>query len=93
MGIEVEVLDFGKSSPADMGQVEAALRADTRHQIKAVLTTPVDTASTIKTARRIKNSHPKPIPQPIPLPIMAPPPIIFPCIIKCLLLPGACWCV
>ena len=29
MGIEVEVLDFGKSSPADMDRVEAALRADT----------------------------------------------------------------
>ena len=28
MGIEVEVLDFGKSSPADMDRVEAALRAD-----------------------------------------------------------------
>ena len=49
MGIDVEVLDFGKSSPVDMGQVEAALRADTRHQIKAVLTTHVDTASTIRT--------------------------------------------
>jgi alanine-glyoxylate transaminase / serine-glyoxylate transaminase / serine-pyruvate transaminase len=49
MGIEVEVLDFGKSSPADMGRVEAALRADTGHRIKAVLTTHVDTASSIKT--------------------------------------------
>jgi alanine-glyoxylate transaminase / serine-glyoxylate transaminase / serine-pyruvate transaminase len=49
MGIEVEVLDFGKSSPADMGRVEAALRADQAHKIKAVLTTHVDTASTIKT--------------------------------------------
>ena len=47
--IEVEVLDFGKSSPADMDRVEAALRADTGHTIKAVLTTHVDTASTIKT--------------------------------------------
>ncbi len=49
MGIEVEVLDFGKSSPADMNRVEAALRADTGHRIKAVLTTHVDTASSIKT--------------------------------------------
>jgi aspartate aminotransferase-like enzyme len=49
MGIEVEVLDFGKSSPADMGRIEAALRADTGHRIKAVLTTHVDTASSIKT--------------------------------------------
>ncbi len=49
MGIEVDVLDFGKSSPADMDQVEAALRADTGHKIKAVLTTHVDTASSIRT--------------------------------------------
>lgn len=48
MGIEVEVLDFGKSSPADMNRIEAALRADTDHRIKAVLTTHVDTASSIK---------------------------------------------
>ncbi len=49
MGIEVEVLDFGKSNPADMAQVEAALRADRAGRIKAVLTTHVDTASTIRT--------------------------------------------
>jgi alanine-glyoxylate transaminase/serine-glyoxylate transaminase/serine-pyruvate transaminase len=49
MGIEVDLLDFGKSTPADMAQVELALRADTQHRIKAVLTTQVDTASTIRT--------------------------------------------
>jgi alanine-glyoxylate transaminase/serine-glyoxylate transaminase/serine-pyruvate transaminase len=49
MGIDVEVLDFGKSSPVDMTRVEAALRADTGHRIKAILTTHVDTASSIKT--------------------------------------------
>jgi alanine-glyoxylate transaminase/serine-glyoxylate transaminase/serine-pyruvate transaminase len=49
MGVEVEVLDFGKSAPVDMGRVEAALRADSGHAIKAVLTTHVDTASSIKT--------------------------------------------
>ncbi len=49
MGIDVEVLDFGKSSPVDMDRVQAALRADTAHKIKAVLTTHVDTASSIKT--------------------------------------------
>jgi alanine-glyoxylate transaminase / serine-glyoxylate transaminase / serine-pyruvate transaminase len=49
MGVEAEVLDFGRSSPADMGRVEAALRADKEHRIKAVLTTHVDTASSIKT--------------------------------------------
>jgi alanine-glyoxylate transaminase / serine-glyoxylate transaminase / serine-pyruvate transaminase len=50
MGIEVEVLDFGKSTPVDMDRVEAVLRADTGHLIKAVLTTHVDTASSIKTS-------------------------------------------
>ena len=49
MGIDVEVLDFGKSSPVDMARVEAVLRADKAGQIKAVLTTQVDTASTIRT--------------------------------------------
>ena len=49
MGIEVEVLDFGKSAPVDMARVEAALRADREGRIKAVLTTHVDTASTIRT--------------------------------------------
>ena len=49
MGVEVEVLDFGKSAPVDMDRVEAALRADAGHKIKAVLTTHVDTASSIKT--------------------------------------------
>jgi len=49
MGVDVEVLDFGKSAPADMNRVESALRADTGHKIKAVLTTQVDTASSIKT--------------------------------------------
>lgn len=49
MGIEVEVLDFGKSTPADLNRVEATLRADAGHRIKAVLTTHVDTASSIRT--------------------------------------------
>jgi alanine-glyoxylate transaminase/serine-glyoxylate transaminase/serine-pyruvate transaminase len=49
LGVEVEVLDFGKSAPVDMGQVEAVLRADRGHRIKAVLTTQVDTASSVKT--------------------------------------------
>ena len=49
MGIDVEVMDFGKSSPPDMNRIEAVLRADTAGRIKAVLTTQVDTASTIRT--------------------------------------------
>lgn len=48
MGIETEVIDFGKSSPIDHARVEAALRADRGHRIKAVLMTHVDTASSVK---------------------------------------------
>ena len=49
LGIEVELLDFGKSNTADMGRVEAALRADKAGRIKAVLCTHVDTATSVKT--------------------------------------------
>lgn len=49
MGVEVEVLDFGKSAPVDPDRVAAALRADSAGKIKAVLTTQVDTASTVRT--------------------------------------------
>ena len=49
MGVEVEVMDFGRSMAPDMGRIEAALRADTGHAIKAVLATHVDTSSTVKT--------------------------------------------
>ena len=48
MGVEVEVIDFGKSAPADPARLEAALRADLSHQIRAVLVTHVDTASSVK---------------------------------------------
>ena len=48
MGIEVELLDFGRETPADPAQLEAALRADREGKIKAVLTTHVDTASTLR---------------------------------------------
>lgn len=48
LGVTVDVLDFGKSSPVDFDQVEAALRAD-GGAYKAVLCTHVDTASTVRT--------------------------------------------
>lgn len=48
MGVEAEVLDFGKSTPVDQGRFETALRADKAHKIKAVLVTHVDTASTVR---------------------------------------------
>lgn len=49
LGVEVEMLDFGRSAPPDMTRVEAALRADREGRIRAVLTTHVDTSSTIRT--------------------------------------------
>jgi alanine-glyoxylate transaminase/serine-glyoxylate transaminase/serine-pyruvate transaminase len=49
LGVTVEVLDFGKSDPVDFDRVEQALRADRAHAYKAVLTTHVDTASSVKT--------------------------------------------
>lgn len=48
LGVEVELIDFGKQTAADPGQLEAALRADHRGKIKAVLTTHVDTATTVR---------------------------------------------
>jgi alanine-glyoxylate transaminase / serine-glyoxylate transaminase / serine-pyruvate transaminase len=47
LGIEVDLLDFG-AAPPDLAGVEAALRADTRHAIRALLVTQVDTASTVR---------------------------------------------
>lgn len=49
MGIEVDLLDFGKSSAPDMDRVAQALADDRAHRIKAVLCTQVDTSSTAKT--------------------------------------------
>ncbi len=48
MGIDVELIDFGKNSPADPTRIAEALAADTAHKIKAVLVTHVDTASTAR---------------------------------------------
>ena len=44
IGIETEVIDFGKTSAVDPARVEEALRADTERRIKAVLTVQTDTA-------------------------------------------------
>ncbi|MCF8512403.1 MAG: aminotransferase class V-fold PLP-dependent enzyme [Rhodobacteraceae bacterium] len=48
VGVEVEVMDFGRSAAPDMARFEARLRAD-MGEIKAVLTTHVDTASSART--------------------------------------------
>lgn len=49
VGVEVELLDFGKSAPPDTARIEAALRADRAGKIRAVLTTHVDTATSVRT--------------------------------------------
>ena len=46
LGVDVQVLEFGGSAPAEPMQIEAALRADPA--IRAVLMTHVDTASSVK---------------------------------------------
>lgn len=48
MGVDVEVLDFGKSAPVDPARVAAALDADRGRAIRAVLVTHVDTASGVR---------------------------------------------
>ena len=47
LGLEVELIDFGRQTPADPTRLEAALRADTDRRIKAVLATHVDTATSV----------------------------------------------
>lgn len=47
IGAEVDLIDFGLYTPMDMDRIADALRADTGHQIKAVLAVHVDTSSSI----------------------------------------------
>ncbi|NND91961.1 MAG: alanine--glyoxylate aminotransferase family protein [Granulosicoccus sp.] len=47
LGVEVQVLDFGNTQSADPAQLQAALSADTRNRIKAVITVQTDTATSI----------------------------------------------
>ena len=47
LGAEVELIDFGRSTPLDPDRVAAALRADRGGRIKAVLVTHVDTSSSV----------------------------------------------
>lgn len=48
MGVEVEILDCGKSGPADPALIAERLRADSAHTIKTLMVTHVDTASSAK---------------------------------------------
>src|SRR6056297_633156 len=46
-GIEAEILDFGRRAAVDPDRVEAALRADKDHAIRAVLATHADTSTSV----------------------------------------------
>ncbi|MBC6408374.1 MAG: aminotransferase class V-fold PLP-dependent enzyme [Rhodobacteraceae bacterium] len=48
VGAELEVVDFGSSSPVDLDRFAEALRADDAHRIKAVLAVHVDTSTSIR---------------------------------------------
>jgi alanine-glyoxylate transaminase/serine-glyoxylate transaminase/serine-pyruvate transaminase len=48
MGVEAEVIDFGRQSAADPARLCARLEADRGHEIRAVLCTHVDTATSAK---------------------------------------------
>lgn len=48
LGIDVEVIDFGQRSDVDLARVEAAIRADGAHAVRAVLLTHVDTSTGVR---------------------------------------------
>ncbi|THH37322.1 aminotransferase class V-fold PLP-dependent enzyme [Aliishimia ponticola] len=48
LGVQTEILDFGKKDPFDLARVEEALAADTAHRIKAVLAVHVDTSTSVR---------------------------------------------
>ncbi|MCC1494661.1 alanine--glyoxylate aminotransferase family protein [Cognatishimia sp. F0-27] len=48
LGIETQILDFGRAAPIDPDAVRAALAADTGQKIKAVLAVHVDTSSSVR---------------------------------------------
>lgn len=47
LGLDVQVIDFGRASALDPAQVAEALKADSEGRIKAVLATHVDTSSSV----------------------------------------------
>lgn len=48
LGADVEVMEFGHRAPVDPAQVADRLRADARHEIRAVLCVQVDTATSVR---------------------------------------------
>lgn len=47
IGADVQLIDFGKSSPMDLEVIAAALAKDKGHKIKAILAVHVDTSSSV----------------------------------------------
>ena len=48
LGLDVDLVDFGKSASVDLNQVEEKLRADKDRNYKAILVTQTDTASSVR---------------------------------------------
>ena len=48
LGVEAEVMDFGRQAPADPARLAERLAADTGHRFRAVFCTHVDTATSAK---------------------------------------------
>ena len=48
LGVNIDIIDFGRSSAADPERIADALRADKAREIRAVLVTHVDTASSAR---------------------------------------------
>ena len=48
LGLDVDLVDFGKSDSVDLNLVEKKLRADQGYSYKAILVTQTDTASSVK---------------------------------------------
>lgn len=48
MGVEVEVMDFGRAAPADPARLSARLDQDRGHELRAVICTHVDTSTTLR---------------------------------------------
>ena len=48
LGVKVKIIEFGKQSPIDARVIEETLRADKQKKFKALLTTHVDTSTSVK---------------------------------------------
>ena len=48
LGVEVDLIDFGKSAPVDLDQVAAKLKSDSNHSYKTIMVVQTDTASSVR---------------------------------------------